>query len=331
VALQAALLALDIKPGDEVIVPPRTFIATAAAAVLAGARPVFADVDPDGGGLTAATVEAALTPRTAAVVAVHLGGWPCDMGPILDLAKSRGIRVIEDCAQSHGALYQGRLTGTLGDVGTFSFCQDKIISTGGEGGMILTSDEAAWRTVWSFKDHGKDWDAVHSPDDSACFRWVHHSFGTNWRLTEPQAAIGRVQLRKLDDWLAGRRANAQVLADALSDLAAVRVPRPAAGVVPSFYRFYAYVRPEVLRDGWSRDRILREFAARDIPSLSGSCPEIYLEEAFAHAGLRPAARLPVARELGETSIAFPVHPTLSEGTVARWADVARTVLQEATR
>lgn len=328
-ALQAALLALDIQPGDEVVVPPRTFMATAAAVVLHGARPVFADIDPDGGGLTAAAIEAVLTRKTRAVIPVHLGGWPCDMGPIVDLADSRGLRVIEDCAQSHGAVYHGRLTGTIGHVNAFSFCQDKIISTGGEGGMLLTTDDAAWRKAWSYKDHGKDWDAVHSQTHPPGFRWLHHSFGTNWRMTEFQSAIGRVQLRKLDDWVAARRANAAVLAAALGGLPAVRVPQPAAGVEPSYYRFYAYVRPEGLREGWSRDRILEQFAARGIPSFSGSCSEIYREQAFARAGLEPAAPLPVAKELGDTSIAFPVHPTLDGETVAHWGEVARAVLQEA--
>ena len=339
VALEAALLALGIGPGDDVVVPPRTFIATAGAVVLHGARPVFADVDPDSGNLTAETIEAALTPRIRAIIVVHLGGWPADMEPIMEFARGRGLKVIEDCAQSHGASYRGRLTGSFGDVGVFSFCQDKIMTTGGEGGMLISSDEGIWRSAWSAKDHGKNWDAVErgqdetreGPEDTPAFRWLHDSFGSNWRLTEVQAAIGRIQLGKLEGWVQKRRKNAQILSEGLHGLAALRVPEPAEGVHPSYYRFYAYVRPEMLREGWSRERILQEFAERGVPALSGSCSEIYLERAFAAAGLQPAERLPVARHLGETSIAFPVHPTLRTETVARWAETARTVLTEASR
>jgi len=342
VALEAALLALGIGPDDEVIVPPRTFVATAGAVVLRGARPVFADVDRDSGNLTAATVEAALTPRTRAIIVVHLGGWPCEMEPILDLAQSRGLAVIEDCAQSHGAYYRGKHTGSLGEVGAFSFCQDKIISTGGEGGMLVTSSEPIWLAAWSAKDHGKSWAAVYgknskategAPHDaiSPTFRWLHHSFGSNWRMTEVQAAIGRLQLTKLESWVGRRRHLAQLLSEGLADLPALRIPRPAPHISPSYYRFYAYVRPEALRDGWDRDRILAEFAAHGIPALVGSCSEVYLEKAFAQSGLRPRERLPVARELGETSIAFPTHPTLTEATVMHWVEVARELIKRASR
>jgi dTDP-4-amino-4,6-dideoxygalactose transaminase len=307
-------------------------VATAGVVVLRGARPVFADVDRDSGNVTAETIEAALTPRTRAVIVVHLGGWPCDMDPIMELARVRGLAVIEDCAQSHGARYRGRAVGSIGHIGAFSFCQDKILSTGGEGGMLVTSDEGVWRLAWSAKDHGKSWAAVYErEEDGPGFRWLHESFGSNWRMTETQAAIGRLQLGKLDAWVEARRANAGLLAESLAGLAAARVPEPAAHIRPSCYRFYVYVRPEALREGWSRDRILAEFAARDIPAMSGSCSEIYLEQAFAAAGLQPQERLPVAVELGETSIAFPVHPTLRPDTVARWAATARQVLNGAAR
>ncbi|MBN1628482.1 MAG: DegT/DnrJ/EryC1/StrS aminotransferase family protein [Thermoleophilia bacterium] len=330
VALEAALVALGIGPGDDVVVPSRTFVATAGAVVLRGARPMFADVDADSGNVTAETVAAALTPRTRAVIVVHLGGRPCEMDPILALARERGLYVIEDCAQSHGARYKGRLVGTLGHVGAFSFCQDKIMSTGGEGGMVITSDEKLWRTMWSLKDHGKSWEAVYERDHAPGFRWLHESFGSNWRLTETQAAIGRLQLGKLESWVDRRRHNAEILMQALDGLEALRIPRPPGHIDPSYYRLYAYVRPENLVGGWNRDRVLAEFTERGAPSMSGSCSEIYLERCFAEAGLQPADRLPVARQLGETSVAFPVHPTLSEECLATWGRVVREVMLEAT-
>jgi len=331
VALEAALVALGIGPGDDVVVPSRTFVATAGAVVLHGARPVFADVDADSGNVTAETIAAALTPHTRAVIVVHLGGRPCEMDPILDLARERGLYVIEDCAQSHGARYKGRLVGTLGHIGAFSFCQDKIMSTGGEGGMVITADEKLWRTMWSLKDHGKSWEAVYERDHAPGFRWLHESFGSNWRLTETQAAVGRLQLHKLEAWVDRRRHNAEILMQALDGLEALRIPRPPRHIDPACYRLYAYVRPENLAAGWSRDRILAEFAERGAPSMSGSCSEIYLERCFAEAGLQPADRLPVARHLGDTSLALPVHPTLDKERIAGWGRVIREILGEATR
>lgn len=311
VALELALYALGIGPGDQVIVPSRTFIASASCAVMRGAIPVIADVDAESQNLTADTVRPLLSPRTKAIVAVHLAGWPCDMDPILELARERGLKVIEDCAQAHGAIYKGRPVGCLGDVATFSFCQDKIMTTGGEGGMLTTNDETIWKRSWSFKDHGKSYDAVQNHQNSTGFRWLHESFGTNWRLTEMQSAIGRVLLQRLPSFVETRRKNAAILTQFFSKLPGLRVAVPAPGIHHSYYKYYAFVRPENLRDGWNRDRIMAAISAEGIPCFSGSCSEIYLEKAFPPE-MRPAKRLDIARELGETSLMFLVHPTLGE-------------------
>ena len=311
VALELALHALGIGPGDEVIVPSRTFIASASCAVMRGARPVLADVDPDSQNLTADTIRPLITARTKAIIAVHLAGWPCDMEPIMALSRERGLKVIEDCAQCHGATYNNRPVGSLGDVGAFSFCQDKIMTTGGEGGMLTTNDETIWRRAWSFKDHGKSYDAVYNRQYPSGFRWLHESFGTNWRLTEFQSALGRTLLRKLPRMVDVRRRNAAILTQAFTQHAALRVPQPPSHIGHSYYKYYVFVRPEKLRTGWTRDRILRATVAEGIPCFTGSCSEIYLEKAFTPE-LRPTERLTVARELGETSLMFLVHPTLAE-------------------
>lgn len=329
-ALEAALLGCATTRDADVVVPPRTFVATAGAAVLRGARPVFADVDRDSGNLTAATIAAALTPDTRAVIVVHLAGWSCDMDPITELCEERDLVLIEDCAQAHGARYKGRSVGSFGDAAAFSFCNDKIMSTGGEGGMLLTSNEAVWRRVWEYKDHGKSWEAAYEREHPFGFRWLHESFGSNWRMTEMQAAVGRVQLRKLDEWVEARRRNAEILNEYLAGLEAVRIPQPPAEIRPAYYKHYVYVVPEALAPGWSRDRIIEEFEAAGIPGLSGSCSEIYLEKAFTDAGLAPAKRLPVAKELGETSLMFPVHPTLTEEEVHHMGRTARKVLEQAS-
>jgi dTDP-4-amino-4,6-dideoxygalactose transaminase len=329
-ALEFVLLALGIGPGDEVVVPCRTFIASASCAVLRGAIPVMADVDPDSQNLTADTVRAVLTPRSRAIVAVHLAGWPCDMDPILALARERGLKVVEDCAQAHGATYKGRPVGSMGDAAAFSFCQDKIVTTGGEGGMIVTDSGEVWEKAWAFKDHGKSRDAVFRRDHPPGFRWLHESFGTNGRLTEMQSAIGRIQLRKLPSWVARRRGNAAILADAFRNLPALRVPVPPPEVGHAWYKFYAFVRPDRLRPGWDRDRIAGAIVSAGIPCFSGSCGEIYREKAFANAGLGPAGRLRTARELGETSLMFLVHPTLGEREMAMTCRVVENVVREAS-
>lgn len=331
VALELALHALGIGPGDEVIVPPRTFVATASAVVLRGAKPIFADVDADSGNVTAESIKAVLTPRTRAVIVVHLGGWPCDMDEILALAREHGLKVIEDCAQAHGATYKGRPVGSFGDVAAWSFCQDKIMTTGGEGGMLTTNDPTIWERAWSYKDHGKSYDAVYHRAHPPGYRWLHESFGTNWRMTEMQSAIGRVALRKVPQWVQTRRRNAALLIERLQSIPELRVPIPPAHIGHAYYRFYVYVRPEMLKPDWSRDRVMVEINEAGIPCTVGSCSEVYLEKSFQQAGLQPPHRLPVARELGETSLAFLVHPTLDETHMQDTAHVVAKVMQRARR
>ena len=331
-ALDLALQALGIGPGDEVIVTPRTFIASISTVVSAGATPVFADVDPDSGNISPATIAPMLTERTKAIIPVHLGGWPCDMPGILALADPRGIAVIEDCAQAHGARIGGQSVGSFGVIGAWSFCQDKIITTGGEGGMVTTHDAALWDRMWSYKDHGKNWDAVYNRQHAPGFRWLHESFGTNWRMLEMQAVIGRIQLRRLAEWTARRSAIAACYAAALAPFAdAVRVPLPGADQTSAWYRFYAYVQPEGLKPGWDRDRIVAEVTAQDVPLLHGTCSEVYLEKAFDGTPWRPLQRLPHARALGDTSLMFLTHPTLSDDDVERICAAVTRVLAAAAR
>lgn len=328
VALELALIAIGIQPGDEVIVTPRSFVASASCVTRVGGTPVFVDVDRDSQNIAPDSIAAAITDRTKAIIAVHLAGWPCDMPAICSLAGEHGVFVIEDCAQAHGASIDGRLVGSFGDVSAFSFCQDKIMSTGGEGGMLLTDDESLWRTAWAFKDHGKSLERVYSDDHAPGFRWLHESIGTNWRMTEVQAAIGRIQLGKLERWLQARAHNAGVLIEALARFPSLRVPLPDESVRHAYYKLYAFVRPERLRRGWSRDRILAELEKRGVPGRSGSCPEIYREKAFADIRI---GELPVASELGETSIMLPVHPTLMQDDLEFMVDNLAAVLEQATQ
>ena len=330
-ALEAAFEALGIGAGDEVILSPRTFMASASAIVRYGATPVFADVDRRTGNLDPSSAEAAITPRTKAILAIHLGGWPCDMGAFTALAKAYDLALVEDCAQAHGATWNERSVGSFGIVSAWSFCQDKIMTTAGEGGMVTTDDEALWSRMWSIKDHGKSFDAVYHREHAPGFRWLHESFGTNWRLPEVQSAVGRLQLAKLPEWTRIRTAHAETLLEALEPLDALRCERPASHEGHAYYKFYTYVRPEALKDGWSRERIMAEVSATGVICMSGSCSEIYLEKAFTDRGMGPRRRLPVARELGETSLLFLVHPTLSTEAVRHAAEVTTDVVRRATR
>lgn len=329
VALDLALLGLGIGPGDDVVVTPRTFTASVSAVVNCGARPIFAEVDPETQNITAETIEAVLTPNTRAVVAVHLAGWPCDMDALMALAEARNFYLIEDCAQAHGATWGGRPVGGLGHVGCWSFCQDKIMTTGGEGGMITTNDRALWSRLWSLKDHGKSWEAVYEREHPPGFRWLHESFGGNGRMTEMQAVIGRIQLGRMPEWTAHRRAYCEAIWSAASACPGLRVPERPAEIGHAAYKCYVFVEPEKLAAGWDRDRIMNEVVARGVPCFSGSCSEVYLEKCFQDAGLAPSQPLPIAHELGDTSLMFLVHPTLEAEHIERTCRTLSEVMAEA--
>ena len=335
-ALDVALQAMGIGEGDEVIVTPRSFIASVSTVVNAGAIPVFADVDNNTGNISATTIAPKITDKTKAIICVHLAGWPCDMDEIMALAKQHNLWVIEDCAQAHGAKYKGKPVGSIGHVGAWSFCQDKIMTTGGEGGMVTTNDKALWQKMWEYKDHGKNYDSIYHKQHPPGFRWLHDSFGTNWRMMEMQAVIGRIQLKKMAEWTKIRTQNAKILRDALTQFAGeqqfLRIPDiefhqvMGGDSVHAYYKYYVYVRPENLPENINRDSILNALNEKKIPCFSGSCSEIYLEKAFDNHPSRPNARLTVAKELGETSLMFLIHPTLTTNEMQTIATTTVDVL-----
>lgn len=335
-ALDVALQAMGIGEGDEVIVTPRSFIASVSTVANAGAIPVFADVDNNTGNISATTIAPKITDKTKAIICVHLAGWPCDMDEIMALAKQHNLWVIEDCAQAHGAKYKGKPVGSIGHVGAWSFCQDKIMTTGGEGGMVTTNDKALWQKMWEYKDHGKNYDSIYHKQHPPGFRWLHDSFGTNWRMMEMQAVIGRIQLKKMAEWTKIRTQNAKILRDALTQFAGeqqfLRIPDiefhqvMGGDSVHAYYKYYVYVRPENLPENINRDSILNALNEKKIPCFSGSCSEIYLEKAFDNHPSRPNARLTVAKELGETSLMFLIHPTLTTNEMQTIATTTVDVL-----
>lgn len=326
VALDVALKALNIGAGDDVIVTSRTFLASASSIVTAGANPVFADVELDSQNISARTIEAVLTPNTKAIICVHLAGWMCDMDPIMQLAAERGLYVIEDCAQAHGAEYKGKPAGSIGHIAAWSFCQDKIMTTGGEGGMVTTNNEALWKKMWSYKDHGKNFDSIYNKQHPPGFRWLHDSFGTNWRMMEMQAVIGRIQLKKMTEWTEIRNQNMQRIYSAFEKAPYITVFQPSNDYIHAAYKCYVQVNVDQLPKGWSRDRIMNEIAELGVPCFSGSCSEVYLEHAFDNTPWRPAQRLQNAQKLGENSLMFLVHPTLSENSINQTISAIEQVL-----
>ena len=328
-ALDVALKAAGIGMGDEVIVPSRTFLATASSVVNAGAVPIFADADADSGNITAETINLVLTTKTRAIIVVHLAGWSCDMDAIIELADVNGIKVIEDCAQAHGAKYKNRSIGSIGHIGCWSFCQDKIMTTGGEGGMVTTNNESLWRKMWAHKDHGKSYEAVYEREHDEGFRWLHESFGTNWRMTEIQAAIGRIQLKRMPDWHNKRINNANRIWNTARQCKGLRVPDIPDYIEHAAYKCYVFVKPKALKNDWNRDRIIKEINALGVPCYFGSCSEVYLEKAFDNTEFRPKERLLNAKELGGASLMFLVHPTLTENEIQQTCDAIIRVMEMA--
>ena len=329
VALDVALECLGIGKGDEVIVTSRTFIASASSIVTAGASPVFTDINIDTQNITAKTIQAVITPSTKAIICVHLAGWPCEMDEIMTLAEQHNLLVIEDCAQAHGAKYKGKPVGSIGHVGAWSFCQDKIMTTGGEGGMVTTNDKSLWLKMWAFKDHGKSWEAVFEHEHPPGFRWLHEHFGTNGRMTEMQAAIGRYQLNKMPKWFSSRNNNAKRIWDATAKLRGLRTPEIPNHIEHAAYKCYVFIEQSELKSSWNRDKIMNEINKEGVPCFSGSCSEVYLEKAFDHTSYKPETRLENSKELGETSLMFLVHPSLSDQAIDKTIEVVKQVMSRA--
>ena len=326
VALELALKACGLSEGDEVVVSPRSFIASVSSVILAGGRPVFAEIDEDTQAIYADSIKAVLTPHTKVIVVVHLGGTPADMDPIMALAKEHNLIVIEDCAQAHGASYKGRRVGSIGHLGSWSFCQDKIMSTGGEGGMVTTDNPHYWSKMWSYKDHGKSWHAVQEASHGSSYRWLHGSFGTNWRMLEMQAILGRIQLKLLDSWVQTRKKYALEIYKTARNCHALRIPVQQDDVDSVFYKCYLFLKPERLKAGMTRDTVVNMINEQGVPCYVGACPEIYLESAFDNTDFRPKTRFEVAKKLGETSLMFLVHPTLEEQHIKTTCKVLNDVL-----
>ena len=330
-ALDSAFKALDIGVGDEVIVTARTYIASVTSIVNAGAIPIFVDVDLNSQNITPGSIRSMITNKTKAIVCVHLAGWPCEMDEIMNLANEFNLYVIEDCSQAHGAKYKGKSVGSIGNIGCWSFCQDKIMTTGGEGGMVTTNDKFLWSKMWSYKDHGKSYEAVYKKKHPYGFRWVNESFGTNWRMTEMQGVIGRIQLRRMENWRTNRITNANKIWDTAKKCKGLRVPDIPNHIDHAAFKCYVFVKSNELKNKWDRDKIIKEINLLGVPCYHGACSEVYLEKAFDKTEFRPKERLVNAKKLGETSLMFLVHPTLSKDEIHQTCNIITSTMSLATK
>ena len=318
VALEIALQALKLKKKDQIIVSPRSFIISASCTINLGLKPIFADVDSNGN-LNIEGIKKAYNKNIKAIILVHLNGLPCDLDPIVKFTKKNKIFLIEDCSQAHGAIYKGKKVGTFGDISTWSFCQDKIISTGGEGGLISTNNKKLWLKCWSLKDHGKNYNSAFFKKHKIGFRWLHDNFGSNYRMTEMQAILGRAQLKILDSQIKKRNIIANLYLDGLRDYYEkyniLKKPnfnykfplnkkqkKLSRKSIHAFYRLNLFVN----KDKINQLKLLEQFNQKKIDCGVGSCPEIYREKVFKKFKLYPKKRLSNAKHLGETSITFPI-------------------------
>ena len=327
-ALDLALQSLNLSKGDEVIVTSRTFIASISSIVNAGATPIFADVDLNTQNINANTIETVLSNKTKAIICVHLAGYPCEMDDIMALASKRQLYVIEDCAQAHGAKYKGKSVGSIGHIGAWSFCQDKIMTTGGEGGMLTTNNENIWRKAWAFKDHGKSYEAIYEKEHPPGYKWLHESFGTNWRLTEMQSAIGRIQIKKMPNWKQTRTKYAQAILKACKPFNFLQVHTIPDYIEHAYYKCYVTIKPENLPKGWTRDLIIESIEKQDVPCFSGSCSEVYKEKAFRNTTFVPTKPLKNAKLLGEISLMFLVHPSLKSEEISKTCHVLTNIFNK---
>ena len=323
VALEIGLKALGLKKKDEVIVTPRSFIISASCVLNLGLRPVFADID-DNGNLSIEGIKKVYNKNIKAIIIVHLNGIVCDLDPILKFVKKNKVYLIEDCSQAHGAIYKHKKVGSFGDISTWSFCQDKIISTGGEGGMISTSKKKLWSRLWSLKDHGKNYKSVFYKKHKTGFRWLHDNLGSNYRMTEMQAVIGREQLKSLDEQIKRRNLMASLYIYELRDyyqkyniLKEIDFKCQTCPLKHSiklcdrcrhaYYRLNLFVHKNKI----NQIKLIEALNKNKINCNTGSCSEIYREKIFRKLGSYPRKRLVNAKLLGETSIMFSINPNKS--------------------
>ena len=329
-ALELVLKAINLKPKDHVIVTSKSFIASASCVVSVGAVPVFADIDINSQNISIDFIKKIINKKTKAIICVHLGGWPCDMKNLVKICKKNKIKLIEDCSQAHGAKIKNKSVGTFGDFGTWSFCNDKIISTGGEGGMITTNSYKNYQNIWSLKDHGKNKKKYFNISSNYSFRYLHDNFGSNFRLTEMQSAIGNTQLLLLKERLKIRKKNANQYMKNLKNCRSIIIPNIPKEITHSFYRLYLRLDFKFIKKNWNKDQIINRLNKIGFDCSEGSCSEIYNELCFRNSKYKVKNRLQNSSELSKTSFALKVDHTISISTINKQCKIAIEFLNKIT-
>jgi dTDP-4-amino-4,6-dideoxygalactose transaminase len=317
-ALELCLKVLNLNDNDEVIVTPRSFVASVSCILINRLKPVFADVDLNSQNITLQNIKNVITDKTRAVICVHLNGFPCEIEEIYSYCKENNIYVIEDCAQSHGAKYNGKYLGSFGDINAWSFCQDKIMSTGGEGGMITTNNKDLFEKAWSFKDHGKDINLYYNRPITNQFSFVHNSVGSNYRMTEIQAYIGLIQLDYLETWIQHRRELSSIYNNKFKNLNNIRLQYENENTLCSYYKYYFFVK-----DISIRQYIIDEISRNNIKVYYGSCGELYKEKCINQNIICHNSKI-----LHETSIVLLVDPSYSKIDIMNNANIIYNILQK---
>lgn len=331
-AIDIALRAMRVQPKDEVLVTSRSFIATASSISLLGAIPVWCDVDLNSQNISIDEIKKNITKKTRGIICVHFAGFPCDMIEITKFAKLNKLFVIEDCAQAHGAKIKNKSVGSFGDISTWSFCNDKIMSLGGEGGMITTNNQSLYKFCKSFNNHGKNFVKINSMSKNIrSFPYIHDSIGSNYRLTEMQSALGLYQLQKLNNWNKLRSRNAHIFMNAIKDLPIAKCPNIPKEIRHAWYKLYITLQPKQIKKNHNRDTILKKLNLNGVDSTFGGCGEIYREKAFVNIQQGCSTRLKNARFLESNSIMILIHPTISEKEAIRRSKILREALISAQK
>ncbi len=321
-ALELALKAIDLKFGDEVIVTSKSFIASASCVVALGAVPIFADVEINSQNISLDSIRQLINKKTKAIICVHIGGWPCDILKLLKICKIYKIKLIEDCSQAHGAKVNNKSVGSFGDFGTWSFCNDKIISTGGEGGMITTNSYKNYQKIWSLKDHGKNIKKYLNIKNNYSFRYIHDSFGSNFRLTEMQSSIGNAQLLYIKERVKLRQRNANQYIKNFKNCKFIITPIIPKNITHSFYRLYLRFNFKFIKKNWNKNKIINKLNKLGFECSEGACSEIYNEKCFRNSKFKVKKSLKNCVELSKSSFALKVDHTISLQTINTQCKIA---------
>ena len=326
-ALDLCLRSIELKRNDEVIVTSRSFVASASCISALGAIPVFADVDVNSQNISISDIKKLTSKKTKAIICVHFAGFPCEMQKILKFAKGKNIFVIEDCAQAHGGFINGKSVGTFGHISAWSFCNDKILSTGGEGGMITTNSKKLFKFVESFNNHGKNFSKFGALQNKKIsnFPFIHDSIGLNYRLTEMQSAIGIYQLEKLSNWQKLRNRNAEIYINALKKLDLIITPEVPKNVQHAWYKLYLIINTPFLKKGSSRTKIIEEINKNGIFCSFGSCGSIYREKAFKNLNYKKS-NCKNAYFLERNSILLEINPNIPKKIIEKRAKIIKSIL-----